>query len=219
MEIEVVLELRNVFGGDGFDRVVAVEKSKLSRTKRTRQVKTSVGVAVEDEVSQETTSSELETVHSFHREGDAYFLRLGGAHGKLWGAIRNAAQKLRSFGDRDFTSYLPVVESIFVSPDMVELKPSVGAAVVVRSMPQILAGSGGKRMIVDKFDVITRCAATVRVSFPPEIRKKVERLLNALQTGSHLNKRRTSIALRSISVVESDSTQNYVRIEEAVRLK
>jgi hypothetical protein len=69
----------------------------------------------------------------------------------------------------------------------------------VGGIPQVLKGSGGG-MMVQRFDVIPTAKARVRLTFPDALEPKMKKLLQQLEMGSHLNKRRASI--RVLKTVE-----------------
>lgn len=215
MEIELVLELTDVYGGDGFTRPLEVEKTKLSRTKKTAQMKKSVGVLVEDEVAEEKTDVDTKECATFERIDGAPVLRLGGGHGKLWGSLKSVAQQLRAGGDKDFSTYWALLNSISVRPSKVPLIIPSGVAMEVRQLSQELQGPSGG-MIFPQFDVIPRCTVTVVLAFPGAFKDKVERLVNHLGDAGHLNKRRATIrpvTMKLIRTPADEKAGGWVRIE------
>lgn len=201
MQYKLELELTSVFGGDGITRDVPVETLKLSR-KRTKVVESTLGIPVDPDVTTEqTTEVKMEPVHTFRMEDGLPVLRLGGAHGKFWGAIRGAGKQLYSLGDKDFRAYKALVEQIIVSPDYCPIKPegmNGSVEFVDEGIPQILAGRSGG-MIVQHYDTIPKATTEVVLTFPDALKKKIDRLLEQVQVGTHLNKRRTVINILSIT--------------------
>ena len=200
MKWEVELELEDVYGGDGELRYEPREKVTLSRTRTKTMVRDSIGVAVSVGTQEEIKEKKLEPIATFRLdEGDVPMLRLGGAHGKIWGALKSSARQLYDLGDVDFKkAYKAAVDMINVSPTWVPIETDQDLR--VEGIPQVLKGIGGG-MIVQYFDVIPRGIATVTLTFPDPLESKVRKLLNQLETGTHLNKRRTTIKVNNISPI------------------
>jgi hypothetical protein len=200
MKWAVELELRDVYGGDGEVRYEPREKVTLSRTRTKTMVRESIGIAVKVGTEEEIKEKKLEPIATFRfdEERDAPTLRLGGAHGKLWGALKASAKHLYNLGDPDFKkAYKAAMDMITVSPVWVPLE--VEGDIRVEGIPQVLKGSGGG-MIIQRFDVIPKARVRVTLTFPDALEPKVEKLLQQLEMGSHLNKRRASI--RVLKTVE-----------------
>lgn len=196
----VDLELTDVFGGDGEFRYEPQEEVKLSRVRTKTMVKDSIGLAFKIGTEEELREKKMEPVATFRlgEDGEA-LLRLGGAHGKFWGALKQSAKELYQLGDDEFKrSYKTVVDMISVTPSWVPLQTD--ADFRVEGIPQKLQGRAGG-MIIQRFDVIPKAAAQLTLNFPDLLENKVRRLLEHVQIGSHLNKRRTSI---SVTGVESE---------------
>lgn len=198
MRYKVELELEDVYGGDGQVRYEPQEKVKLSRTRTKTTIKESIGIAVPVTTEEEIKEKKLEPVHTFRLDGDGTpMLRLGGAHGKFWGALKAAAQQLYSLGDEDFrSSYRPIVDMITVTPTWACLETNDDLK--VDGIPQVLKGKGGG-MIVQYFDVVPKTTVELTLMFPDAIEDKVRRLLDHVQIGTHLNKRRTQIRVLKIT--------------------
>ena len=113
MKWDVELEMADVYGGDGINRYEPREKVALSRTRTKTTIRQSLGVAVQDMTEDQVKEKKLEPVATFRFDdkGDPT-LRLGGAHGKLWGALKACARQLYDLGDPDFRSYKAAVEMI-----------------------------------------------------------------------------------------------------------
>ena len=194
MKWRLRLELEQVYGGDGHVRYEPIEKVTLSRTRTRTKVRDSIGVAVQVGTEEEVKERRLEPIATFRFDEDgAPLLRLGGAHGKLWGAIKSSARQLYELGDEQFKrAYKTAVNMILVSPVWVRLDTTEDFA--VEGIPQVLKGAGGG-MIVQHFDVIPSARAEVFLTFPDLLEVKVRKLLDQLQLGSHLNKRRATIRI------------------------
>lgn len=123
MKWRLRLELEEVYGGDGHIRYEPREKVTLSRTRTRTKVRDSIGVAVQVGTEEEVKEKRLEPIATFRFDDDGTpLLRLGGAHGKLWGAIKASARQLYELGDEEFKrAYKAAVNMILVSPVWVRL--------------------------------------------------------------------------------------------------
>ncbi len=193
----VRLELTDVFGGDGEIRYEPVEEVKISRVRTKTMVKDSIGLAFKVGTEEEIREKKMEPIATFRLGEDGVaILRLGGAHGKFWGALKQSAKELYQLGDEEFKrSYKSAMEMISVSPTWIPLETDEDFR--VEGIPQILKGRAGG-MIVQRFDVIPRATAHVLLNFPDLLERKVKRLLEHVQIGSHLNKRRTLINIMGV---------------------
>ena len=193
--VEMLLE--NIYGGDGEVRYESKEMVKLSRVRTHTTLKDSIGVRVPFTTEEEIREKKLEAIATFRLAEDGTpMLRLGGAHGKLWGALKSCARQLYQLGDEEFRrTYKIVMDMITVRPSWVRLETE--GELSVEGVPQVLKGPSGG-MIVQNFDVIPTARATVQLSFPRSLEPKVEKLLEHLERGTHLNKRRTMITVKEV---------------------
>lgn len=194
------VKLEEVYGGDGEVRYEPREKVTLSRTRTKTMVKDSLGVAIQIGTEEEIKEKKLEPIATFRFDDDgAPMLRLGGAHGKLWGALKASARQLYNLGDEDFKrAYKAAMEMIIVNPTWVRLETD--DEFTVEGIPQILKGSGGG-MIIQHFDVIPSARAEIDLSFPDALETKVRKLFQQLELGSHLNKRRARIRIEGVEPI------------------
>lgn len=197
MRWRVSLGLENVYGGDGEVRFEPVEKVTLNRIRTKTMVRDSIGVAVKLGTEEELRERRIEPISTFRLdEHGTPLMRLGGAHGKLWGALKSSAKQLYELGDEDFKrAYKSLVDMVSVSPAWVPLDTDEDFR--LEGIPQVLKGRSGG-MIVKHFDVIPKASAKVLLSFPDPLERKVRKLLDQLQLGSHLNKRRATITVEGI---------------------
>lgn len=201
MKLELELELTDVYGGDGNVRMIEVQETKVSRTKSSQRTKKEIGVPVEsavDEVKSEKSSRKVETFR-MDEEGRPT-LRIGGVHGKLWGALKDASEQLSAIGDPAFDSMASarrILNTVFVTPVIVPLEVEGGMR--TETMAQGLNGGYGKGMIFPIFDVIPKAKATVTVEFPDSVEAKVRKLLERTQGMGLFNKRRTTLKIVSVS--------------------
>ena len=196
MRLLVRLELTDVYGGDGFTRAIKVTRQRLGRQRKEKRTRESIGVPVEDQTNEEKTEEKDDVVNTFEKSpAGKPLLRIGGVHGKLWGAMKEAGKRLASFGDPEFKSMAQVDRmrsALNVYPTQVELNGPTEE----RTLPQVLRGFGG--MVIMRYDVIKKCDAVVHIEFPDVLEKQVRRMLAAVQRGGNFNKRRTSITVASI---------------------
>jgi len=195
MKQKLELVLRDVYGGDGCIRYEDKEVPKLTRKKTTTKTRSDIGVPVEqsmDEVSTELKKAEIQT---FRYQDGHPVMRLGGTHGKLWGALEEARKTLYMSGDSDFRAK-GITQSIQVQPIWVQLE--VLEDIRTETLPQIL-NAPGRPMVVQQFDVIPRCKATVELLYPDNFVKRVKKLLAQIQLMGLLNKRRAIIESCEIS--------------------
>lgn len=194
MKWEVELELEDVFGGDGEVRYEPREQVRLGRTRTKTVVKESTGISVDYVTEEKIKQEKLEPINTFRFDEDGNpTLRLGGAHGKFWGALKAAARQLYNLADEDFKrSYKAVMDMIMVSPVWVPLVTD--GDLRVEGIPQVLKGGAG--MVVQHFDVVPRAEVTLTLTFPKAIKGKVKKLLELVEMSSHFNKRRTTVRVK-----------------------
>lgn len=198
MKLCVELELQDVYGGDGEVRIESTTKTTLKRRKNVSTVRDSIGIKMDDGTDQEKSETKEEPINTFRlNEKGELVLRLGGAHGKIWGAMKACAKQLKDLGDTDFTKYTTLMDMISVSPAWVVLQTD-GVKPHCEAIPQIMAGFGS-HMIVQRFDVVSKAKITLDFIFPTEVERKVRKLLSQLEVGTHLNKRRSSIKVLNIT--------------------
>ncbi len=198
MKLKVELELQDVFGGDGFVRTEATTKTTLRRQKKEKATRQSIGVEVTDGVDQELSETRQEPINTFRfDEQGRPTLRLGGAHGKLWGAMKGCAKQLKELGDADFARYNTLMDMILVSPAWAILNTN-GENIRCDALPQQMAGMS-RSMIIQRFDVVPKATTAVELIFPDQVHRKVEKLIRQLEVGTHLNKRRSLLKILSVT--------------------
>ena len=189
MEKKLTLVLRDVFGGDGIVRYIDAKQTKLSRVKTSTKTRADIGVSIEaatNEVVSETIKREINTFQ--YRNGKP-ILRLGGAHGKLWGTLKGIRSTLFMLGKPEFKSSR-IIEMIQVLPVWVELEPL--EEIKEQQLPQIL-NSPGRPMVIQYYDVIPLAKCEVTLVYPDVIKKQVATLLEQLPFVGFLNKRRATL--------------------------
>lgn len=197
MKIQLDLELRDVYGGDGEIRYEPKEEVKLKRSRTKTMVRESIGLVVNQTVEEETVEEKMEPVNTFRVENGDFVLRLGGSHGKLWGAMKAAAKQLYSLGDKDFRTYKPIMEMISVQPVWVPLP--VNGDLRTEGLFQLM--SGRATGVTLYYDVVPKTEVSMEVEFPNAIKGKVDKILERIQKMSCLNKRRATIKIINREVV------------------
>jgi hypothetical protein len=199
MKWRVSLGLNDVYGGDGYTRPITVESKKLDR-KKTRKVTAHNmgGLAAESGISEEKLEEKEDVVHTFREIDGHRVLRLGGSHGKLWGAFKEAAEQLQTMGDEDFatlTGSRRLLGTVQVMPVWVPL----GGVEEVRTeqLPQKTNGMHAS-MFFPYYDVIGKATCEVVIAFPDALGPKVKKLIGHLPSMSVFNKRRTIVTVVSI---------------------
>lgn len=205
MKKETVLELRDVYGGDGEVRKETRKETKLKRTKKKTETRADIGIQVGGGETSEENVEEIETeIQTFRRDEDGdYILRLGGSHGKIYGALKESASALRTMGEAPFRSgYMNILRSIMIQPVWCKLKMEDGGKTKVEELPQILAGFK-KTMIVQKFDVIPKCQTKIIVSYPDVMDDAVNKMVKNLENIALLNKRRATCKIIAMKPVKT----------------
>jgi hypothetical protein len=189
MKKTIELVFRDVYGGDGNVRYEDQQVPKLERTKTTTKKRSDIGVAVSSSMDELTTELRKVEIQTFHYQDGCPVLRLGGTHGKLWGALEEARKTLNMLGDSSFRSK-GITQSIQIQPVWVKLEPLEDIKTEV--LPQIL-NAPGRPMVIQQFDVIPRCKVTFDLIYPDSLDKLVAKLLDQIQSMGMLNKRRATI--------------------------
>ena len=182
--------LSDVYGGDGEIRHIEVEEPRLTRKKTTTRTKSDLGIPVKSDMDEVLTQKTKKEVHTFRSLDGKQILRLGGVHGKLWGALREARQILYAMGRAEYRS-ARLIDTIQVQPVWVQLEAMEKMQTVV--LPQILNVMGGRSMVIMHYDVIPRCNVRVEFIFPDNLLNYFEGLLAQIQNMGLLNKRRATI--------------------------
>jgi hypothetical protein len=196
MKTELVLELRDVYGGDGETRMEKQTEVKLKRTKTRTETRADIGLQVSGDETEEQNVEEVEKdIQTFRYENDVPIMRLGGSHGKLFGALKDSAKSLRMQGIAPFKSgYYGILNSITISPIWTPLEMN-GSKMRVEELPQILAGAK-RTMIVQKFDVVPECKVKMTLTYPDGMHDAVEKMIKGLENISMFNKRRATCRVK-----------------------
>lgn len=193
--MKLKLELCHVYGGDGIVRYEKVEKIKLGRRKTKTTTKEDIGIAVDRSTNELQKETVDEPINTFEMQDGKPVLRLGGVHGKFWGAMKGAGILLSQLGGEEFKSQSFVnklMTMISVEPIYVPLQN--GSEMKKMVIPQIM-NTIGRAMIPQHFDVIEKCNATIDLVYPEIIHGKVLEMLKQVERMACLNKRRTQIKI------------------------
>ena len=201
MKLHVAMELMDVYGGDGETRVEQVTEKKLKRTRKTTRTRSDLGLSSEDSMDESKVDKVEREVQTFRKDAaDVPMIRLGGAHGKLWGALLEAGKRMYALKAEGWSnSYRPFVEMIQISPVWVSMKLD-GSPIEMRSMAQELGGPSGG-MITILFDVVPKCLVEFDITYPDEMDSRARALLAQLEMMALFNKRRATASLKSLAVV------------------
>ncbi len=180
---------QDVYGGDGFVRYQDFEENVLTRTKTSTKTRDDIGVPVSSAMNEVMTATVKKDINTFKYLDGTPIMRLGGAHGKLWGALKEIRSTLYMLGNKGFRS-ARLVDMIQVTPIWVPLE--IMEPIQVQQLPQIL-NTPGRAMITMLFDVIPKAGCQVTLTYPDSIAEQVSTLVNMLSTISLLNKRRATI--------------------------
>ncbi|RKZ28642.1 hypothetical protein DRQ26_00715 [bacterium] len=196
MRIDLKLQLENVFGGDGFLRPHEIEELKLARSKQRIVIREDIGIPVTSSSKERKVEKREVEVNTFRRDDQGnYYLKLGGSHGKLWGAMKEAGYLLYQAGRLKSKSMTDrVLKAVQVLPDWVMLENV--ESVKVETIPQVL-NTMGNSMVQLYFDVITKCEAKITLVFPDQFKDLIFEYLRYIQTMNCLNKRRGRITILS----------------------
>lgn len=193
---QLELELTDIYGGDGFERPHTVEEVNLEESKTTITVRKDLGVPVEQERERKQITEKEVAVRTFRRDEDGTpMYRLGGTHGKLWGAMKEAAESMYDTGEIELS--LTAIENRFmpaiqIQPQWVRLEMPEGSEIEMDVLPQIL-NTRDSSMVEHHFDVIPEARTEVEIAHPEAYQNPVDKCLNRLQTLNFGNKRRGTI--------------------------
>jgi len=195
-EKKVRLKLENIYGGDGFERPEILKVDVYGEKEKIEVVRKDIGIPVESTKKTTKTREKEITIHTFKRDEDSTPLyRLGGTHGKLWGAMREAGYNMAETGKIKSKALVDrILRSVQIMPQWVKLEMQDGVEMQRDELPQILAGIG-KPMITQYYDVIPECEAEVTLRFPEEFEEIVMDLLDRAQSINFGNKRRGVLTL------------------------
>lgn len=200
---ELDLHLTDIYGGDGFERPETVKEVTLEESKTTITVRKDVGVPVEKERERKQVKEKEISVKTFKRDEDGTPLyRLGGTHGKLWGAMKEAGVLMYQMGEQqNKVTTERIMKAVQIQPQWVRLEMPEGVEMTQDTLPQELEGRSNA-MIEHHYDVVPEATATVTLTHPEAFSDKVEKYLEHTQTINFGNKRRGALEIVNEKVQE-----------------
>ena len=203
-EKKVRLKLENVYGGDGFVRPERLKENVYSDKQKKVTIRQDIGIPVEDRKTSTMTREKDISINTFKRDGDGAFLyRLGGTHGKLWGAMREAGYSMADSGQVKSKSLVSrLLRSVQIIPQWIKLEMKDGIELQRDGLPQITAGMN-RTMIMLYYDVIPECETEIVLRYPEEFEKYIVLLLEGAQTVNFGNKRRGVLTVLNMEDMKS----------------
>lgn len=195
---EIMLELETVYGGDGFTYIDKIEEVLLNQSRKTVTIRRDIGIPITS-VKQERKTKKVDVgVNTFKRDKDGNnLLRLGGTHGKFWGALKRSGLMMYEYGEITKADVLRIMEKIVVEPEWIKLEMN-GCKMEREQLPQILnTHSYETTQIIMHYDVIPKCTVTFAIKYPKIYEKQIEQMIEYLPTVTHFNKRKTKITFIS----------------------
>lgn len=189
------MKLENVFGGDGFTYIDQIEEIKLNRSKKRVTIRQDIGIPIET-IKEERKSELIDIeVNTFKRDDKGNpMLRLGGSHGKLWGALRNAGYMMYQVGEMKSKAETDrILQMIKFEPEWATLNAN-GLEMKREMLPQVLNTIGSSQVIM-QYDTIPLCTTEITIKYPSLFKEKIDKMLEYLQTMNCLNKRRSTITI------------------------
>lgn len=188
------LGLKNIYGGDGFERTETMKEVKLKKTNKTITVRKDVGIPVEKEKERTEVREKEVNVKTFKRDDDDTPLyRIGGVHGKFWGLLKEAGYSLYQMGKQENKVTTDrVMKTVRIEPQWVRLEMDDGVEMEMDSLPQELSGRSSSMIQID-FDIVPECSVEITLKYPEEYEDLLEQYLDLAQTMPFGNKRRGSV--------------------------
>ncbi len=223
MKAELKLEMTDVYGGDGIVRLKKLEKITLARKKKKTTTGSQIGVAFDRESSEVQTDVVDEKINTFRVMDGFPVLRLGGAHGKLWGAMRATGKQLADIGEFDSKAFVDrIMNMLSINPVFVpvtdggfsewidEIKDEImkpedisksNGHFRIDSIFQKMGGGFGTALPL-YYDVIEKSIVDLTLTYPEQLSKQVKKLVYGLESGSHMNKMRTMLKILSFKEIK-----------------
>jgi len=155
-------------------------------------------LALEGERAKTTEKKRIraEPLVSFKIEGGKITFPLGGPYGKLTGLFKEAGSALYVEKVEGFkTTYKSFIRSLSVKPQRVPLEDVED--IEIREIPQITAGIR-RSLMIQYYECVPQCKATVSVNVPKGGKKKFETLLKQCEGMSFGPKRRAEITVHEM---------------------
>ena len=200
MRCEITIEIRDLHAcAEVPPRKIEVPKdvfSEIDIITIKHEIDQDLSKETERAETKEKTRIGIKPCYTFKEEDGKLLFRLGGPYGKLAGLLKDAGSILYNMKEPGFRSqYKPLVKSLTIRPQWVTLENV--EKLYVHKIPQITAGIS-KVMIIQYFDVISKCTAKLTIDFPEKNKKLLEKLLEQVQGIPFGPKRRAELTVHNV---------------------
>ena len=195
MKAKYKLEITDLYGGDGFERIIDKVtgyevKEDNQRTDQAMQIPISRSTTT---ITQKKTTEKVKT---FDTTKKGIRMRLGGQHGKLSGLLKEAAILLHEFGDKEsfptkayVKRMMPLIQ---IEPEFTILDGYKEKDIQMRRIPQELNTIGNVMQFIP-YDMIPKSETSVSITFPEQLSRKITKMVKQAEKLYCLNKRRSRI--------------------------
>lgn len=198
MECKIMVEITNLHAcpGDTTPKQIEVSKdvfSQIDITKTTTEIETELALEQEKAKAEEKKRASIEALYAFKEENGEIIFRLGGAYGKIAGAIKEAASALYFLKAEGFKSgYKKFIKMLNFSPMWIPLQGV--EKIEISKIPQILAGRS-QAMQIFYYESIPKCRAELIVQVPDGEKTRFEALIKQVQIMPFGPKRRGELKI------------------------
>lgn len=198
-EVKLTLKLKNLYGGDGFERPITRKVDVYGEKEKVEITRDKLGAGIEREQEKIKTREIEETVNTFKtdEEGTKYY-KIGGKHGKFWGAMKEAGYLLYEMGEADSKVMTDrTMKAVEIAPKWASLEMNDGAEIELEEEAQQLNTPGNSQINL-LFDVIPQCEAQVTLRYPEAFDERIKRYLEIVQTLGFGNRRKGSLTIENM---------------------
>jgi len=199
MKTNIKIQMNEVYGGDGVVRLEKMEKVSLSRKKKKTTTRDDLGVSTDRGTTEKNIEVVDEKINTFREIKGKPVLRLGGSHGKLWGAMRATGKQLADLGEFESKAFIDrIMNMVQINPVYVEVADKNWRKDDWRvdSIFQKMGGGFGAAIPL-YFDVIEKSTVDMTLTYPDQIKAHIKKIIYGLENGSHMNKMRATIKILS----------------------
>lgn len=199
-EVKLKLKLENLYGGDGFERPTTRKVDVYGEEEKVEITRNKLGAGIERTQQKRKTREIEETVRTFKTDDDdTKYYKLGGKHGKFWGALKEAGYLLYEMGEADSKVMTDrTLKAVNIQPKWVPLEIEDGTEMEIEEEAQQMSGPGNTQINL-LFDVIPKCKAEVTMRYPEMFDERIERYLEIVQTLGFGNRRKGTLTVEEIS--------------------
>ena len=200
MEVNVQLEIENLYGGDGFIRTEQRIEEKYA-TKKTKETKRYENITFDDKAEMVKEQKTI-NIYTFKKDDEGNFIqRLGGSHGKIWGSFKSVGKFLQicknpvfnSLGLTTLISIDRMMNTITISPLYPKLDYDKNK-VWIDKLPQKMNGIGNT-MTFPEYNVVSKAKCNITILVPDIYHKAIIEILRSQELIPTLNKRRSTIKI------------------------